>query len=135
MKVQIYTMQSVDEALAVIAQGVDHVGITPSNIGLPGEVDNDTARAIATVVIHAFSSLAGIEGGFTLKATTTDVTVEELDFTTRTTRVLQKAGITTLSMLWFRLIQGTLLEIKNIGKKSYEEVVDVLVTSGRILKK
>jgi hypothetical protein len=98
------------------------------------EVD-ETARAIATDVIHAFSSLAGIEGGFTLKATTTDVAVGELGLTTRSTRVLQKADITTLSMLWFRLIQGTLLEVKGFGKKSYEEVVDVLVTSGRILKK
>ncbi len=46
MRIQIYTMQSVDEALAVIAQGVDHIGITPSDIGLPGEVDFETARAI-----------------------------------------------------------------------------------------
>lgn len=98
------------------------------------EVD-DTARAIATDVIHAFSSLAGIEGGFTLKATTADVAVSELGFSTRTTRVFQKAGITTLSMLWFRLIQGTLLDLKSFGKKSYEEVVEGLVTSGRILKK
>ena len=57
------------------------------------EVDN-TARAIATEVIHAFSSLAEIEGGFTLKATTADVVVSELGFSTRTTCVLQKAGIT-----------------------------------------
>jgi DNA-directed RNA polymerase alpha subunit len=96
---------------------------------------DDTARAIATDVIHAFSSLAGIEGGFTLKAATADVAVGELGFTTRTTRVLQKAGITTLSMLWFRLIQGTLLEVKGFGQKSYEDVVEVLVASGRILKK
>ena len=46
MKVQIYTMQSVEEALEVVSLGVDHIGITPSGIGLPGEVDFDTARAI-----------------------------------------------------------------------------------------
>lgn len=50
MKIQIYTMQTVDEALDVIAQGVDHVGITPSNIGLPGEVDLDSARRIVEAV-------------------------------------------------------------------------------------
>ena len=50
MKIQIYTMQSVEEALAVIAEGVDHVGITPSDIGLPGEVDVHTARAIVEAV-------------------------------------------------------------------------------------
>lgn len=46
MKIQIYTMQSVEEARAVVALGVDHIGITPSNLGLPGEVDFATARAI-----------------------------------------------------------------------------------------
>jgi transposase len=98
------------------------------------EVD-DTARAIATEAIHAFSSLAGIEGGFTLNATTSDESVSDLGFNTRTSRVLQKAGITTLSMLWFRLIQGTLMDLESFGKKSYEEVVTVLVNSGRMLKK
>ncbi len=50
MKTQIYTMQTVDEAQAVVAHGVDHIGITPSNIGLPGEVDFVTARAIVDAV-------------------------------------------------------------------------------------
>lgn len=98
------------------------------------EVD-DTARAIATEAIHAFSSLAGVEGGFTLSANVPDESLSELGFKTRTSRVLQKAGISTLSMLWFRLIQGTLMEIENFGKKSYEEVVAVLVDSGRILRR
>ncbi len=98
------------------------------------EVD-DTARAIATEAIHAFSSIAGIEGGFTLSANALDEPVSDLGFTTRTCRVLQKAGITTLSMLWFRLIQGTLLDVEKFGKKSYEDVVLELVTSGRILKR
>ncbi|MBC8182282.1 phosphoribosylanthranilate isomerase [candidate division KSB1 bacterium] len=50
MRIQIYTMQTIDEALAVIALGVDHIGVTPSNIGLPGEVDYETARAIVDAV-------------------------------------------------------------------------------------
>ena len=50
MKIQIYTMQSIEEALAVVACGVDHIGITPSTIGLPGEVDFATARAIVDAV-------------------------------------------------------------------------------------
>lgn len=98
------------------------------------EVD-ETARAIATEAIHAFSSIAGIEGGFTLSANTNDESVSELGFTTRTCRVLQKAGINTLSMLWFRFIQGTLMDVEKFGKKSYEEVVSGLVNSGRILKR
>ena len=50
MKVQIYTMQSVAEAVEVSSLGVDHLGITPSNIGLPGEIDFDTARNIVEAV-------------------------------------------------------------------------------------
>ena len=50
MRIQIYTMQSVDEAQAVIAHGADHIGITPGDYGLPGEVDFATARAIVQAV-------------------------------------------------------------------------------------
>ena len=50
MKTQIYTMQSVEEALAVTNLGVDHLGLTPSNIGLPGEINNETAKEIVAAV-------------------------------------------------------------------------------------
>lgn len=50
MKVQIYTMQSVEEALQVAALGVDHLGLTPSQRGLPGEIDFWTAREIVEAV-------------------------------------------------------------------------------------
>ncbi len=50
MRVQIYTMQTIDEARAVVAQGVDHVGVTPGDSGLPGEVDFAAARAIVDAV-------------------------------------------------------------------------------------
>jgi phosphoribosylanthranilate isomerase len=50
MKIQIYTVQTPDEARAVAALGVDHVGVTPSQRGLPGEVDYAMARAIGAAV-------------------------------------------------------------------------------------
>ena len=50
MKVQIYTMQTVEEALQIAALGVDHLGLTPSQRGLPGEVDFWTAREIIEAV-------------------------------------------------------------------------------------
>ena len=50
MKIQIYTMQSVEEAQAVIALGVEHIGITPGEYGLPGEVDFAMARDIVEAV-------------------------------------------------------------------------------------
>ncbi len=46
-------MQSVPEALAIAALGVDHLGITPSSIGLPGEIDLRTARDIVEAVVSS----------------------------------------------------------------------------------
>lgn len=46
MIVQIYTAQTVDEALALAEAGVDHVGITVSDRGLPGEIELPTGREI-----------------------------------------------------------------------------------------
>lgn len=69
MKVQIYTMQTPDEARAVARLGVDHIGVTPADRGLPGEVDVATARAIrdavrdaaVTVALSVETDLAAIE--------------------------------------------------------------------------
>ena len=58
MKVQIYTMQSVEEALEIVSLGVDQIGITPSSIGLPGEIDFNTARAIVDAVGNSAVSVA-----------------------------------------------------------------------------
>ncbi|MCA9397780.1 phosphoribosylanthranilate isomerase, partial [candidate division WWE3 bacterium] len=58
MKIQIYTMQTIEEAQAVVTLGVNHVGITPSDLGLPGEVDFATARAIVEGVGETAVSVA-----------------------------------------------------------------------------
>lgn len=50
LKIQIYTMQTLDEARAVIAAGVDHIGVTPSERGLPGEISLTAAREIVQAV-------------------------------------------------------------------------------------
>lgn len=50
MKVQIYTLQSVEEALEVVSAGVHNIGITPASIGLPGEISYEVARDICKKV-------------------------------------------------------------------------------------
>ena len=50
IRVQIYTMQDVDEALAVARLGVDHIGVTPAALGLPGEVTSSLAAQICDAV-------------------------------------------------------------------------------------
>jgi phosphoribosylanthranilate isomerase len=58
VRVQIYTMQSPAEAAAIAALGVDHVGVTPSHRGLPGEVDLPTAAAICGALAGVATSVA-----------------------------------------------------------------------------
>ena len=54
MITQIYTAQSPEEAVRLADLGVDHVGITPSSIGLPGEIDH----AIAARCVEALRGRA-----------------------------------------------------------------------------
>ena len=58
MNIQIYTMQTPDEARAIAALGVNHLGVTPSERGLPGEISFDTARAICDAVRGTAVSVA-----------------------------------------------------------------------------
>lgn len=67
--VQIYTAQSVNEALALAGVGVDHVGITVSDRGLPGEIDPSTGKEIV-------AALAGVAGTVALTVETDPVAVQ-----------------------------------------------------------
>lgn len=58
IRVQIYTAQTTDEALGLAASGVDHVGLTPSDLGLPGEIDITRARAIRDALVGHARSVA-----------------------------------------------------------------------------
>ena len=49
MIIQLYTMQSVEEALACVDAGADHIGLTPIE-GLPGEIPFETMRSIVEAV-------------------------------------------------------------------------------------
>ncbi len=58
MIVQIYTAQSVEEALVLAEAGVDHVGITVSDRGLPGEIELDMGREIVEALRGRATSVA-----------------------------------------------------------------------------
>lgn len=58
MKIQIYTMQSVAEALELASLGVDCLGVTPSNRGLPGEITDEAAREIVDALEGKASRVA-----------------------------------------------------------------------------
>ena len=50
MYVQIYTVQSVEEAKQLLHLGVDNIGLTPASIGLPGEITEALAKNIFSSV-------------------------------------------------------------------------------------
>jgi len=58
VQIQIYTMQTVEEAIAVASLGVNHVGVTPANIDLPGEVPPERAAEICEAVQGLATSVA-----------------------------------------------------------------------------
>jgi hypothetical protein len=98
------------------------------------EVD-ESARVHATEAINTLSVIAGVEGCFTLNTGVQDKHIAELGLKKRIRNNLLKAGISNFSMLWFRLIQGTLMDIDRFGEKSYNDVVQKLLDSGYILRK
>ncbi len=85
MIVQIYTMQSVEEAKAIVALGVDNLGITPSQHGLPGELSYELAGEI----------FAAVEGVATRVALSVDTDVDEIVKMTRIVKpdVLHLCGL------------------------------------------
>jgi phosphoribosylanthranilate isomerase len=58
MIVQIYTMQTPEEAVSVVKLGVDHIGVTPSNKNLPGEIDIQTTKDIFAAVGNKATKVA-----------------------------------------------------------------------------
>jgi phosphoribosylanthranilate isomerase len=57
-RVQIYTTQTPEEAVALADLGIDHVGVTPSNCGLPGEVDLVRGAEICAAVSGRATTVA-----------------------------------------------------------------------------
>jgi phosphoribosylanthranilate isomerase len=57
-RVQIYTAQTPEEAVALADLGIDHVGVTPSNRGLPGEVDLVKGAEICAAVSGRATTVA-----------------------------------------------------------------------------
>lgn len=56
--IQIYTMQTAEEALSVAGLGVHHIGVTPADLGLPGEVALERATEICDAVRGSATSVA-----------------------------------------------------------------------------
>ena len=61
------------------------------------------------------------------------ITIEELDLSVRTYNCLKRAGINTVKDLYEKTYED-MLEVRNLGKKSLEEVIKKLASLGLALK-
>lgn len=74
--VQIYTAQSVSEALALADLGVDHIGLTPAARGLPGEISVDAAAEIVRALRDREAPASTAAGGPRSVALTVETSLE-----------------------------------------------------------
>lgn len=75
-----------------------------------------------------------VESEETMKVKVLEMTIEELDMSVRCFNCLKRAGIDTVEDLINRT-EDDMIKIRNLGKKSLEEVVEKLHSLGLDLKR
>jgi DNA-directed RNA polymerase subunit alpha len=109
----------------------------------------DPVKAVSTaaqVLINQFAHFAGLAGdvqiaiggaaadtGSQTRNAADEVSIEELELSVRAYNCLKRANIFTLGDL-LKKTERELMEIKNFGRKSAEEVIERLKTLGHFLK-
>ena len=75
-----------------------------------------------------------IESKETVKEKVLEMTIEELDMSVRSFNCLKRAGIDTVEDL-INKTEEDMIKVRNLGKKSLEEVIQKLQSLGLSLKK
>ena len=75
-----------------------------------------------------------VEREETVKERVLEMTIEELDMSVRSFNCLKRAGIDTVEDLTNRT-EEDMIKVRNLGKKSLEEVIQKLQSLGLSLKK
>ena len=75
-----------------------------------------------------------VEREETIKEKVLEMTIEELDMSVRSFNCLKRAGIDTVEDLTNRT-EEDMIKVRNLGKKSLEEVIQKLRSLGLELKK
>ena len=75
-----------------------------------------------------------VESKETVKEKVLEMTIEELDMSVRSFNCLKRAGIDTVEDLINRT-EDDMMKVRNLGKKSLEEVIQKLHSLGLDLKK
>ena len=106
------------------------------NILLPGHGDKSVilAQKIVDLTDEAKKAEIMVEREETKKEKVLEMTIEELDLSVRSFNCLKRAGIDTVEDLANRT-EEDMIKVRNLGKKSLEEVIQKLHSLGLDLKR
>jgi DNA-directed RNA polymerase subunit alpha len=116
--------------------------VTTNGAICPSDAVSDAAKILDKQVRLFFDFTKRPKGGFedldeenqTFKTRAPDARIEELDFSVRTYNCLKKADVLTMGEL-VQLTEIDLMNVRNFGKKSLQEVKDKLAQLGLGLRK
>lgn len=104
-------------------------------VSIAAKILNDHLELFINLSDSANSPAVGmVDGEETVKKIQLEMTIEELDLSVRSFNCLKRAGIDTVGDLTNRT-QDEMIKVRNLGKKSLEEVIQKLESMGLCLKK
>ena len=103
-------------------------------IALGAKILNEHLNLFVTLSEEAGNADIMVEREETIKEKVLEMTIEELDMSVRSFNCLKRAGIDTVEDLTNRT-EEDMIKVRNLGKKSLEEVIQKLHSLGLDLKK
>ena len=117
--------------LEVLTNGVIHA---KEAISLGAKILNEHLNLFVDLSDEAKNIDVMVEREETIKEKVLEMTIEELDMSVRSFNCLKRAGIDTVEDLINRT-EDDMMKVRNLGKKSLEEVIAKLHSLGLDLKK
>ena len=103
-------------------------------ISLGAKILNEHLNLFVDLSDEAKNAEIMVEREETIKEKVLEMTIEELDMSVRSFNCLKRAGIDTVEDLINRT-EDDMMKVRNLGKKSLEEVIQKLHSLGLDLKK
>ena len=117
--------------LEVLTNGVI---LAKEAISLGAKILNEHLNLFVDLSDEAKNAEIMVEREETIKEKVLEMTIEELDMSVRSFNCLKRAGIDTVEDLINRT-EDDMMKVRNLGKKSLEEVIQKLHSLGLDLKK
>ncbi len=103
-------------------------------VSLGAKILNEHLNLFVDLSEEARNESIMVEREETIKEKVLEMTIEELDMSVRSFNCLKRAGIDTVEDLTNRT-EEDMIKVRNLGKKSLEEVIQKLASLGLTLKK